>query len=243
MAGTSTRRSTRSVSNPPEEIHEDDMYDEELENIKKHIDFHNESDEDSEDEYILSSSEEEYEGKNGEEEYDDYDENYNFKDALKGASNFRVRNRREKISKSSKNYYKRKMMRADNRELDPEVRSNLSQANEAFVRKDFGTAETLYLEVIKKMPKISQLSKPWVKFIKHKAISINVVIIGYWQQIFILGILNFGVKWQNYLLNWVILIKLFIVTVVQLRPMLEKVVILYYREHFYIKKENNLVKH
>lgn len=150
MAGTSTRRSTRSVSNPPEEIHEDDMYDEELENIKKHIDFHNESDEDSEDEYILSSSDEEYDGKNGEEEYDDYDENYNFKDALKGASNFRVRNRREKISKSSKNYYKRKMMRADNRELDPEVRSNLSQANEAFVRKDFGTAETLYLEVIKK---------------------------------------------------------------------------------------------
>ena len=63
MAGTSTRRSTRSVSNPPEEIHEDDMYDEELENIKKHIDFHNESDEDSEDEYILSSSDEEYDEK------------------------------------------------------------------------------------------------------------------------------------------------------------------------------------
>ena len=45
------------------------------------------------------------------------------------------------------------MMRADNRELDPEVRSNLSQANEAFVRKDFGTAETLYLEVIKRCQK------------------------------------------------------------------------------------------
>ncbi|KAF6072433.1 Tetratricopeptide repeat family protein [Candida albicans] len=86
-------------------------------------------------------------------EEDDYDEDYNFKDALKGASNFRVRNRREKISKNSRSYYKRKMMRADNRELDPEVRSNLSQANEAFVRKDLQVAQQLYLEVIKKDPK------------------------------------------------------------------------------------------
>ncbi|RCK57487.1 Transcription factor tau subunit [Candida viswanathii] len=149
----STRRATRASSRPPEheeeEEVEDDIYDQELEDIKKHIDFHNESD-DSEDEYILSTSEEEDERQQYGEADDDYDENYNFKDALKGASNFRVRNRREKISKSSKNYYKRKMMRADNRELDPEVRSNLSQANEAFVRKDFDTAKSLYLEVIKK---------------------------------------------------------------------------------------------
>ncbi|KAG7664201.1 TFC4 [[Candida] subhashii] len=88
-----------------------------------------------------------------ESEEDDYDENYNFKDALKSAGNFRVRNRREKLSTSAKSYYKRKMMRADNRELDPEVRSNLSKANEAFVRNDIQVAQNLYLEVIKKDPK------------------------------------------------------------------------------------------
>ncbi|RLV94179.1 Transcription factor tau subunit [Spathaspora sp. JA1] len=88
-----------------------------------------------------------------ESEEDDFDENYNFKEALKSAGNFRVRNRREKLNKASKSYYKRKMMRADNRELDPEVRSNLSQANEAFVRNDFQVAQQLYTEVIKKDPR------------------------------------------------------------------------------------------
>ncbi|EGW31517.1 uncharacterized protein SPAPADRAFT_139986 [Spathaspora passalidarum NRRL Y-27907] len=101
------------------------------------------SDDEQEDDFVFGEEDEE----------DDYDENYNFKDALKSASNFRVRNRREKLNKASKSYYKRKMMRADNRELDPEVRSNLSQANEAFVRNDFQVAQSLYTEVIKKDPR------------------------------------------------------------------------------------------
>ena len=130
-------------------------------------------------------------------EEDDYDEDYNFKDALKGASNFRVRNRREKISKNSRSYYKRKMMRADNRELDPEVRLNLSQANEAFVRKDLQVAQQLYLEVIKKDPKNFSAYKALGRYLKHKGNLMNVVIIGYWQLISILGTQNFGVKLPN----------------------------------------------
>lgn len=84
---------------------------------------------------------------------DDYNDDYNFKDALKGASNFKVRNRREKLSKNNKSYYRKRMMRADNRELDPEVRMNLSLANEAFVRNDLQVAQQLYVDVIKKDPK------------------------------------------------------------------------------------------
>lgn len=135
------------------------------------IDKNDDGDDGSSDEYIFSDESDDYDdydninnNNNGnnkiggpilsdEPEEDDYNEDYNFKDALKGASNFRVRNRREKISKNSRSYYKRKMMRADNRELDPEVRLNLSQANEAFVRKDLQVAQQLYLEVIKKDPK------------------------------------------------------------------------------------------
>ena len=80
---------------------------------------------------------------------DDDDDVYDFKDALRGAAGLRVKNK----SSQSKSYFKRKMMRASNRELDPEVRENLSRANEAFVRNDFQVALNLYLEVIKKDPK------------------------------------------------------------------------------------------
>lgn len=79
---------------------------------------------------------------------DDIDEGDDFRDALRSAGNFRVKNK--KPSASSKSYWRRKMMRTTNRELDPEVRINLSQANEAFVRNDFEQALKLYLEVIKK---------------------------------------------------------------------------------------------
>ncbi|KAI3406719.2 TFC4 [Candida oxycetoniae] len=85
-----------------------------------------------------------------EEEEDDYNEDYNFKDALKGASNFRVRNKRELLPKSGKFSYKQKMTRSENRELDPEVRMHLSEANEAFVRNDLQVALQLYTKVIKK---------------------------------------------------------------------------------------------
>ncbi|KAI5966460.1 TFC4 [Candida pseudojiufengensis] len=84
---------------------------------------------------------------------DDYDDDYDFKDALKGASNFKVRNRREKLSKSNKSYFKKRMARETNRELDPEVRMNLSMANEAFVRNDLQVAQQLYKEVIKGDPR------------------------------------------------------------------------------------------
>ncbi|KAL6452775.1 hypothetical protein SBY92_000115 [Candida maltosa Xu316] len=114
-------------------------------------DEQDDDDDDSEDAYIFSSDDEEDELDPRFD--DDDDDDYNFKDALKSASNFKVRNRREKLNKNNKNYYKRKMMRADNRELDPEVRSNLSKANESFVQRSFPVAKELYLQVIKKDPK------------------------------------------------------------------------------------------
>ncbi|CAN3359493.1 transcription factor tau 131 kDa subunit [Diutina catenulata] len=76
---------------------------------------------------------------------DDYDENYDLMDALRGANNFRVKNK----SAASRNYYKRKMMKSD-KKLDPEVRQALSQANEAFTRKDYLVAQAKYQEVIQK---------------------------------------------------------------------------------------------
>ena len=99
---------------------------------------------------IYFSSDDEFDD-NGVPIEDDYDEQYDFKDALRSAGNFRVKNKGK--SASSKSYWKRKMMRSTNRELDPEVRQNLSLANEAFVRNDFQVALNLYLEVIKKDPK------------------------------------------------------------------------------------------
>lgn len=94
----------------------------------------------------LISSDEDYDGIPIE---DDYNDSYNFKDALRSAGNFRVRNKKS-VKESD---WKRKMNRSNNRELPPEVRHNLSQANEAFVRSDFLSALTLYREVIKKDPK------------------------------------------------------------------------------------------
>lgn len=101
--------------------------------------------EDSEDEFLLSVSDDDLEDQ-GE---DDLDEDYDFRDALRSASNFRSR----KKTSGSKLYWKRKMMRSTNRALDPVVLNSLSRANEAFVRHDFQAALNLYLEVIKKDPK------------------------------------------------------------------------------------------
>ncbi|KAI5953630.1 TFC4 [Candida jiufengensis] len=97
------------------------------------------SDDDLDDDFLQFSDAEE----------DDYDEDYDFKDALKSASNFKVRNRREKLSTANKGYYRKKMTRESNRDLDPVVRQNLSEANEAFVRGDLQVALQLYKEVIK----------------------------------------------------------------------------------------------
>lgn len=82
-------------------------------------------------------------------EEDDYDENYDFKDALRTAAGLKSK---KKLA-TSKSYYKRKMIKATNRELDPEVRSFISQANEAFVQNNHDLALDLYLKVIQKDPK------------------------------------------------------------------------------------------
>lgn len=105
---------------------------------------------DNDDQLILSSSDDGY-GLQDEEADDDLDDDYDLRDALRSAGNFRPKNKRK--TAASKSYWKRKIMRSTNRELDPEVRINLSQANEAFVRNDFQVALNLYLEVIKKDPK------------------------------------------------------------------------------------------
>lgn len=102
--------------------------------------------EESGDDILLSDSDDEFQ----EQGDDDLDEDYDFRDALRSASNFRSRNKK---TSGSKLYWKRKMMRSTNRELDPVVLNSLSQANEAFVRHDFLAALNLYLEVIKKDPK------------------------------------------------------------------------------------------
>lgn len=99
---------------------------------------------------FLSSSDEDYD-ENGIPIEDDYDESYNFRDALRGAGNFRIRNKTQQEA-SSRSYWKRKMIRSTNRDLDPEVRHTLSQANEAFVRRDLQAALALYMDVIKKDP-------------------------------------------------------------------------------------------
>ncbi|KAK6200408.1 uncharacterized protein RJT21DRAFT_121309 [Scheffersomyces amazonensis] len=102
-------------------------------------------DQSDEEPLFLSSDDDEAYG-----DIEDDDENYTLKDGLRLASNFKIKN---KGASKSKSYWRRKMLRSTNRELDPEVRSNLSQANEAFVRNDLQVAQNLYLEVIKKDPK------------------------------------------------------------------------------------------
>lgn len=78
---------------------------------------------------------------------DDLDD-YDFRDALRAAGNFRV-----KAKSKSKNYYQRKQAKSTSKDLDPEIRMNLSLANEAFVRKDMQVALNKYLEVIKMDPR------------------------------------------------------------------------------------------
>ncbi|KAK6455198.1 RNA pol III initiation factor TFIIIC subunit [Scheffersomyces xylosifermentans] len=136
---------------------EDEMQVDDDERVNQLIDDFDMDDEGSEEEesdngqLFFSSSEDEFD-EEGEPVEDDYDENYDFREALRHAGNFRMKSKGRKTA-ASKSYWKRKMMRSTNRELDPEVRSNLSQANEAFVRNDFQVALNLYLEVIKKDPK------------------------------------------------------------------------------------------
>lgn len=139
------------VDDAGQEMDIDDAIQDFLDDMNDDDDEHeDESDEgeggDEQEEFLDLSSESAYS-----EEEDDYDENFDFQEALRGAGNFRQKNKRK--TARSKSYWKQKMMRSSNRSLDPEVRSNLSQANEAFVRKDYQVAQNLYLEVIKLDPK------------------------------------------------------------------------------------------
>lgn len=84
----------------------------------------------------------------GNEGHDDLQDGYTLRDNLKVASGFKVR----KKPKSTQ-YLKRRLMRATDKNNDPEVRDNLSKANEAFVRQDLSTAWKHYMEVIKLDPK------------------------------------------------------------------------------------------
>ena len=104
-----------------------------------------EDDDDADDDFLMEDSEEG-------DDYDDYDDGYDLKDALKKAGNFKVKNKKAKLANTGKtsSSYKLRMMRTENRELDPEVRMLLSQANEAFVRNDLQVALGLYTDVIKK---------------------------------------------------------------------------------------------
>ncbi|KAH3671064.1 hypothetical protein OGAPHI_000775 [Ogataea philodendri] len=83
-----------------------------------------------------------------EEELDeeDIDEDFEFRNALREARNFRPKP--QKGAKKTKGLaaMRRKIRRE---ELSPEVKLLLSQANEAFVRNDLPVAQNLYLEVVK----------------------------------------------------------------------------------------------
>ncbi|CCE83151.1 Piso0_003723 [Millerozyma farinosa CBS 7064] len=95
---------------------------------------------------LISSDDDDMDGMNKDDDLEDF----HFRDALRTAGNFKSKNKKKYASKS---YWKRKMMRNTDRELNPEVRFNLSRANEAFVKNDFQSALKLYEEVIKQDPK------------------------------------------------------------------------------------------
>ncbi|ABN66213.2 RNA pol III initiation factor TFIIIC subunit [Scheffersomyces stipitis CBS 6054] len=104
------------------------------------------SDDEDEDDgaLFLSSSEDDF-GSDGEPIEDDYNEDYNLRDALRSAGNFKVRKKKS----TAKSFYRRKVTQSENRDLDPEVRSYMSQANEAFAHNDYQVARNLYLEVVR----------------------------------------------------------------------------------------------
>ncbi|SCU95396.1 LAMI_0F02300g1_1 [Lachancea mirantina] len=79
---------------------------------------------------------------------DDYDEQ-DFMDAIREASNFKIK-RKTKGKNRKVGGTRRPQKARRERVLDPEVKQLLSEANEAFVRSDIQVAEQLYNEVIKK---------------------------------------------------------------------------------------------
>lgn len=106
------------------------------------------SDDQERQEPFFLSSDDDGEYEFNEDNSDEYDEEFDFKDALRQAGNFKSKNRKKKSTNAAS--WKRRQMRSNLRELDPEVRGLLSQANEAFVRNDFQVALNLYREVIRK---------------------------------------------------------------------------------------------
>lgn len=102
--------------------------------------------------FILSSDDDGFEDLDVsfEDEESDYDEEFDFKDALRQAGNFKSKAKKRRPANKSAALWRRRQMRTNIRELDPEVRGLVSQANEAFVRNDFQVALNLYREVIRK---------------------------------------------------------------------------------------------
>lgn len=95
--------------------------------------------------FLSSDSDDAYE----ESASDDADEEFDFKEALRVAGNFRSKAKKRRPAGSKAKSWRRKQMRTQTRELDPEVRSLLSQANEAFVHNDLLAALQLYNEVVR----------------------------------------------------------------------------------------------
>jgi general transcription factor 3C polypeptide 3 (transcription factor C subunit 4) len=101
-----------------------------------------EMDVDGEDEVLAAFSDE------NEDWYEDEDEQ-DFVDAIREAKNFK----RKKTSRSDKPSKKKYSALRPSKELDPEIRIILSEANENFVSRDYELAEKRFQEVIKKDPR------------------------------------------------------------------------------------------
>lgn len=76
---------------------------------------------------------------------DDFDEHYDLRDALRSAANFKTKKAQ---TSSSRSYYRRKMIKLTAKDQLPEVRAAMSEANEAFIRKDYMVAQAKYREVV-----------------------------------------------------------------------------------------------
>ncbi|GMG27094.1 unnamed protein product [Ambrosiozyma monospora] len=74
------------------------------------------------------------------------DEDFMFRNALREATNFKVKNKKGAKKKGGLAALRRRVRR---NEPPPEVKLKLSEANEAFVRNDFQAALDLYQEVVK----------------------------------------------------------------------------------------------
>ncbi|WPK24898.1 hypothetical protein PUMCH_002197 [Australozyma saopauloensis] len=80
--------------------------------------------------------------------HDDLGDGYSLRDGIKGAQGFKIRGKLR-----SAGGFRRRAMNAADPANDPEIRSHISKANEAFVMGELSTAWEHYSEVIKLDPK------------------------------------------------------------------------------------------